>query len=94
MLCHSFELEPLGRRESSKKYEPRFADIAEEELTKALSKRGPQLATSAYEEFLPKLVQRDLQDISETLRVDPGLEARMKQEADSLIGWSDPAMQE
>jgi hypothetical protein len=90
MLCHSFELEPLGGRDPAKKYEPRFKNIVWDrldELSEELSNRARSLASSAYGDFIPTLVQRELLDIPRILHADPGLEAEMRREAESLIGW-------
>jgi hypothetical protein len=89
MLCHSFELEPVGHRLPVKKYEPRFKrrDTAWDELTEELPSRARIGAEVAYEEFIPGLVARDPMDISAALRADPELEAGLCTEAHSLIGW-------
>jgi hypothetical protein len=90
MLCHSFELEPLGTRRPQNKYKPRFKKIRWDELdelNEELSNRARKLATIAYEEFIPTLVRRELPDILEILQGDPDLAAKMLEEAESLVGW-------
>jgi len=90
MLCHSFELEPLGEREPKSKYKPRFKKIRWDrldELSEELSNRARKLACIAYEQFIPTLLQRDLPDVSEILQANPGLAAEMREQAESLIGW-------
>jgi len=90
MLCHSFELEPLGQREPVKKYETRFRNTTWDELNTELSVRVENLANDAYVDFIPTLVQRDLLDIENILRSEPELEAELEAEAESLIGWWEP----
>lgn len=90
MICHSFELAPLGVRNPDNKYKPRFKKIRWDkldELDEELSNRARKLAAIAYEEFIPTLLQRDLMDVSEILQADPGLAAEMIEQAESLIGW-------
>jgi hypothetical protein len=87
LICHSFELEPIGGRDPTKKYEPRFKEIVWDELTEELSNRARRQATNAYEDFLPTLLQRDPRDVADVLRADPDLEAELRGEAESLIGW-------
>jgi hypothetical protein len=85
LICHSFELEPLGRRQPAKKYEPRRNFW--EELTEKISDTTRRLADQAYEEFVPTLVQSDPDDVLRILAENPDLEAELKSEAESLIGW-------
>lgn len=87
LICYSFELEPLGRRDPARKYEPRFGQIVWPELTEELSNRARRQATDAYEDFLPLLVRRGSQDVAGILRADPDLEAELRGEAESLIRW-------
>lgn len=87
MLCHSFELEPLGVRDPKSKHKPRFKRIRWDELNEELSNRARKLAGIAYEEFIPTLLQRDLTDVSEMLQADPELETEVTEQAQSLIGW-------
>lgn len=87
ILCHSFELEPLGRKKPEKRYETRFKNIEQDELSDELSISVRGLANEAYRKFIPTLVPRDLLDVEAVLRADPEIEARMRQEAESLIGW-------
>jgi hypothetical protein len=87
MLCHSFELEPLGAIKPAKKYETCFKNIFWDELNEELSNRVLRQATDAYEDFLPTLIRRDPQDIANILRAAPDLEAELRREAESLIRW-------
>jgi hypothetical protein len=89
MLCHSFELEPVGVRDPKNKYKPRFKRIRWDrldELSEELSNRARKLASIAYEEFIPTLL-RDIPDVSEILQANPGLAAEMVKQSESLIGW-------
>jgi len=94
MLCHSFELEPLGGREPKKQHEPRFKKIEWDELTEELSSRARSLANSAYAEFISTLVRRDPLDVTDILNTNPGLKAAMVEEAESLVGWQNPSRPE
>jgi len=87
MICHSFEFEPLGRRDPGKKYEPRFRHILWDELTEELPNPARRQAARAYEDFLPMLLQRDPQDVPSILAGDPNRKAELKNEAVSLVGW-------
>lgn len=89
ILCHSFELEHLGRRKPEKKYEACFENVEWDELNEELSGSTRDLANRAYLEFIPTLVQRDLLDVEDILRSNPDLGIRMKQEAKSYIGWEE-----
>jgi len=90
LLCHSFELEPLGGRDPAKKYEPRFKSIVWDELNEELSSHIQKLAINAYAEFIPTLVPRDPLDVLEIFNTKPSLKAEMTKEAESLIGWQNP----
>ncbi len=85
MLCHSFELEQLAVIKPARKYETCFRNIFWDELNEELSPRAQRQAIDAYEDFLPILIQRDPRDIADILRTDPGLEAELRCEAESLI---------
>lgn len=85
IICHSFEFEPLGRREAAKKYQPRFKRVPQDEVADELSVRIRSHAGRAYENFIPTLVQRDPQDVPSILRADPGLETELRSEAESLF---------
>jgi len=85
LICHSFELEPLGRRESAKKYEPRFNFW--DELIEQLSNRARRRADAAYEEFLPTLLQHDPYDVPGILAAAPYLKAKLRRQAESLVRW-------
>jgi hypothetical protein len=85
LICHSFELEQLGRRQPAKKYEPRVSFW--EELTEKLSDRTRRSVDKAYVEFVPTLVHRDPDDVPRILAENPDLEATLKSEAESLVGW-------
>lgn len=87
ILCHSFELEPLGRKEPSEKYETCFEKVKWDELNEELLDSVRELANKAYVEFIPTLAQRDLLDVQEILRADSDLAAEMRKQAESLIGW-------
>ncbi len=87
ILCHGFELEPLGRKKPEKKYEAHFENVEWDELNEELTGSTRDLANKAYLEFIPTLVQRDLLDVQNILRSNPDLEIRMKQEAKSYVGW-------
>lgn len=88
MFCHSFEFDFLGRRKREKKYEPYFdrvplLDEASEEPSAQVQKK----ALDAYIDFVSNLPGRQPEDIESTLRDDPGLEAELAGEAESLIRW-------
>jgi hypothetical protein len=87
MLCHSFELEPLGGREPKKQHEPRFRRVVWDELTEELSMRARDLANSAYAEFICTLLRRDPVDVVDILNTNPRLKTDMAKEAKSLVGW-------
>jgi hypothetical protein len=89
MLCHSFELEPLGHTVSAKKYETRFRrkDTAWDELREELPSRARIAAEAAYMGFVPELVVRDPIDVPAALAADPELETGLSTEAYSLIRW-------
>jgi len=89
LICHSFEFEPLGRK-AVNKYEPRFKEIPQDEVSDELSTRVRIQAEEMYEDFLPTLIQRDPQDVRATLREDADLEAELTKEAESLIQWWEP----
>jgi len=85
LICHSFELEPVGSRQPAKKYEPRCNFW--EELTEKISDRTRRLADTAYGEFVATLVHRDPDYVPRILAENPDLEATLKSEAESLVGW-------
>ena len=87
ILCHSFELEPLGGIKPAKKYEARFNNIEWDELNEELSARARGLANKAYVEFIPTLVRREVLDIPDILRTNLELEAELRHEAESLVRW-------
>ena len=87
IICHSLEFEPLGRRKSAKKYQPRFKKIPQDEVADELSTQIRVRAEKAYENFLPMLVQRDPKDIRSILHADPDLETELRDKAELLIGW-------
>jgi hypothetical protein len=91
ILCHSFELEPLGRIKPAKKYETRFKNIEWDELNEELSARARELANRAYAEFIPTLVRRELLDVPGVLHTNSEIETELRQEAESLIRWWEPA---
>lgn len=85
LICLSLEFEALGRRKAAKKYEPRFK--FSNGLTEQLSSRVRGEAIVAYDEFLPNVVEHDPVDIPQVLAANTQLEADLRQEAESLIGW-------
>jgi len=52
LICHSLEFEPLGIRKATKKYEPHFREIPQDEVSDELSIRVRIQAERAYENFL------------------------------------------
>ena len=87
LICHSFELDPLGVKDPAKKYGSRFKKFKWDELNEELANRSRNQASNAYEDFLPTLVQCDPQDVEDILRIDPDLKAELRNESESLIGW-------
>lgn len=91
LICHSFEFEPLGIRKTIKKYEPRFRQVPQDEVSDELSTRVRIQAARVYEDFIATLVQRDPQDVQAILNANVDLEAELAKEAKSLIGWWEPS---
>lgn len=91
MICHSFEFEPIGRRNPTNKYRPRFKHITEDNidhiLNDELSNTVRSSALSAYTDFTVSVVKRDPVDVSAILKDDPELYAELEAEAESLIQW-------
>jgi len=92
MICHSFELEPLGLRAPAKIHSPRFptvpANDIDERLNHELPRRTRTLAETAYVEFISTLPPREAIDISAVLRGDQALEQQLSNESQALIGWT------
>ncbi len=87
MICHSLEFEFLGRRKAAKKYEPYFKEIPLDEVSEELPSQVQKQAIDAYVDFIPTLVQRNPEYVEVLLRDTTGLEAKLAEEAELLIGW-------
>lgn len=91
MICHSFELEFLGRKEDYKKYEPYFRRVAtnpvDDLFFNELSSKVKTQAISEYSTFVGQLPQRPILNIDLELNLNPTLSDKLQQEAEALIGW-------
>jgi hypothetical protein len=95
MICHSFELEPLGLRAPAKVHAPRFAAIPANNIDERLSHELPSLtrtlADTAYIEFIRTLPPRQAKDIDAILMANQALRTELSNESQSLIGWTNVA---
>lgn len=87
LICHSFEIEPLGHREPAKNYEPRISDTNWDILREELSARIQTAAADAYEDFTSSLIEHEPINIVKELSADLLLQQNLKKEAEDLTNW-------
>jgi len=97
MICHSFELQPLGVRAPAKIHAPRFETIPanniDERLNHELNRTTRPLAENAYVEFISTLPRRHAINIDTVLQGDQALKTDLSAESQGLIGWTDAVRQ-
>jgi hypothetical protein len=91
MGCHSFEFEPLGRRDPKNKYMPKFTRLAmdriEEKLFDRLSETVQSQSLRAYYEYVADLPSRVQRDVDVELAGNGDLMNDLSNEANRLVGW-------
>lgn len=87
MICHTFELKPIGRR-GKNVFEPRFPQKRRKDaLGDYVSTRTSDRASAEYRAFIANLVQRPIIDVSQYLANHPGLAKELEAEAKGLANW-------
>lgn len=81
MICHIFELEPIGRQDKNK-----FKSQSPYELDH-ISTRTVEQAMNEYRTFISGLVQRPVIDVDQHLADHPGLAEELEAEAKGLANW-------
>lgn len=91
MACHSFEFEPLARRDPKKKYEPRIDKIlwdeVEERVYGEFSPAHQIEAVNAYVSFIESLPERESDRVDEILERNDRLKKSLNREAVGLHEW-------
>jgi hypothetical protein len=91
MACHSFEFEPLARRDPRKKYEPRIDEVLlEEENERVYGEFSPahQIeAINAYVSYIEALPERESNRVNEILEDDDRLKRDLNRDASRLNEW-------
>ena len=91
MACHSFEFEPLARRDAQKRYEPRIdkilRDETEERVYGEFSPAHQTEALSAYVRFIESLPERNSEAVNQRLDNDNKLRRHLERESTGLNEW-------
>jgi hypothetical protein len=89
MVVHSFELDPIvGKRPDAAKYEPRWNAPRRNRIEQFLS--GETIRKEAEEEYknyICKLPARDILNVDECIKSQPGLFDELMKETESLGTW-------
>lgn len=87
MICHTFELKPIGRR-GKNVFEPRFPQKRRKDaLGDYVSTRTSDRASAEYRAFIANLMQRPVTDVNQYLADHPGLAEELEADAKGLANW-------
>lgn len=87
MICHTFELKPIGRR-GKNVFEPRFPQKRRKDaLGDYVSTQTADRASTEYRVFIADLVQRPIINVDQCLADHPGLIEELETEAKGLANW-------
>lgn len=92
MICHTFEIDPVGRSGSAKyQPDPRLSQLrAYPSLSQMLSLLSPQerqMADASYKHFIAWLLTRNLVDVTDELEKDKVLRNELTDDAEGLRNW-------
>ena len=93
MICHSFELDPIGLS-GKKKYHPRYKTQGQNRVEATLDndkyRKIKKISEEEYSQFIPTVLDLSrCQDVNSRLRENQSLSKNLTEEGEALFGWID-----